>query len=135
MIKINKINILSTILALIVIISFCGCITEYSKYTNKVSSYKGTVYYTDSVSESTARTILNYFDNLAKTNYEVFVDTAEGGGYEIRVVTILKSREDLSELKKLAFDYTASDLSNRLGSRVILKVINSEGEVLYTTAG
>jgi hypothetical protein len=135
-VKINKVNI-SIILTLIVVISsFCGCISEYDKYTNKVSSYKGTAYYTDAVSEYTARTVLNYFDNIAKTNnYEVYIDTAEGGGYEIRVVTVFESKDDFSELRKMAFDYAASDLSDRLGSRVILKAVNSEGDVLYTTAG
>jgi len=135
-IKINKLNIFITLALIIVISSFCGCFSEYDKYTNEVSSYKGTVHYTDSVSEYTARKILNYFDSLAETNnYDVFVDTAEGGGYEIRVVTVLESKDDLSELKKMAFDYAASDLSSKLGSRVILKVVNSRGEVLYTTAG
>ena len=136
MININKLNISIIFTLIIVIISFCGCFSEYDKYTNEVSSYKGTVHYTDAVSEYTARQVLNYFDNIAGTNqYDVFIDKAEGGGYEIRVVTVLESKDDLSELKKMAFDYAAADLGNRLGSRVILKVVNSRGEVLYTTAG
>jgi outer membrane lipoprotein-sorting protein len=124
------------IISLSAFVILCGCMSEYDKYTNEVSSYKGTVHYTDDVSKYTARQVLNYFDNLAETNhYDVFMDKAEGGGYEIRVVTIYETKDDLSELKKMAFDYAASDLSDKLGSRVILKAINAEGDVLYTTAG
>ena len=121
-------------LVLVMVVVSTGCIG--SKYSNELSYGKGTIHYTDDVPKTVAIKVLNYFDDFVEvSSYDLFLETAEGGGYELRVPTVFEGPSDLTEERKKAFDLVASELKEKIGARIVLKVLDTDGNVIYTTVG
>ena len=139
MVNINKVNI-SIILALIIVISsFCGCFgnqkifsnPEYEKYTKKVSSKYGEVYYTSSVGKGYAIKLARYLDTVAYDGYTAFLDY-ENGVFEVRLLTIFDDASQITPIDDASFTGLKVKLVVYVfgGTPVELKLINENGDVI-----
>jgi len=138
-VNINKVNI-SIILELIIVISsFCGCFENqnifsnpgYEKYTKKVSSKYGEVYYTSSVGKGYAIKLARYLDTVAYDGYTAFLDY-KNGVYEVRLLTIFDDASQMTDIDVIKFAELKIKLHIYVFGKnpVKLMLINENGDVI-----
>jgi len=138
-IKINKIKTSMVFCIIIVICSLCGCLgnqkillnPEYEKYTKKVSSGCGEIYYTPSVGKGYAIKLARYMDTVAYDGYTAFLDY-ENGVYEVRLLTIFDDASQITAIDDASFTGLKAELIVYVfgGKLVELKLINENGDVI-----
>lgn len=124
---------------IIVISSFCGCFgnqkifsnPEYEKYTKKVSSKYGEVYYTSSVGKGYAIKLARYLDTVAYDGYTAFLDY-KNGVYEVRLLTIFDDASQITPIDDANFEGLKAEIAVYVfgGIPVELKLINENGDII-----
>ena len=119
---------------ILIFVSLCGCTYEYSLYPNEVKHGKITVHYSDNVDDYYASKLARVLDEYSDHEVSFYVDKNDNG-YIVEMPSILDSPSDVDDYYKQVFDQMAVDLSEEIfdGERVVLKILNEDGDVLYTT--